>query len=150
MKKITLTLALLSTLIIAGKLTTIDTYKKALNVAKDTNKTILFMTSIEGCPVCDYMKDVVFEKKKVIDYLKENYVVVIRDAETEVYPKRFYTRDMPTFYFVNPTSEKEIRKPKVGGSTPEKFLSVIKKAIEGENNNTVAMATKTNTEEGIH
>ncbi len=150
MKKITLTLTLLSTLVIAGELKTIDTYKKALTIAKDTNKTVLFMTSIEGCPVCDYMKDVVFEREQVINYLEKNYVVVIRDAEKQSYPNRFYTRDMPTFYFVNPKNGKEIRAPKVGGSTPEKFLSVIKEAIEGENNNTVALAPKAATEKGIH
>ena len=133
MKKIALIATLLSTLLIGNELKTIDTYKKALNVAKDTNKTILFMTSIEGCPVCDYMKDIVFEREQVIEYLRENYVVVIRDAETQKYPKRFHTRDMPTFYFINPKNEKEIRLPKSGGSTPEKFLSILKIAIEGEN-----------------
>lgn len=137
MKKILLILAFLSTLIIGGELKTVDTYKKAIDVAKDENKTILFMTSIEGCPVCDYMKDVVFEREQVINYLDMNYVVVIRDVETQVYPKRFHTRDMPTFYFVNPENEKEIRAPKVGGSTPEKFLSVIKAVIENENNSTI-------------
>lgn len=150
MKKILLILVLLNTLIIGGELKTVETYKKALDIAKDANKTILFMTSIESCPVCNYMKDVVFEKEKVINYLNQNYIMVIRDAEKETYPKRFYTRDMPTFYFINPKSEKEIRAPKAGGSTPEKFLSVIQKAIEGENNNTVAMAPKINTEKGIH
>ena len=100
------------------------------------------MTSIEGCPVCDYMKDIVFEREQAIDYLNQNYAVVIRDAETQVYPKQFHTRDMPTFYFINPTNEKEIRKPKVGGSTPEKFLSVIKIAIDGENNVTLTPKVK--------
>ncbi len=150
MKKVTLMLTLLSTLLFSGELKTVDTYKKALDVAKNENKTVLFMTSIEGCPVCDYTKDIVFEKEEVISYLNENYVVVIRDAEKQSYPNRFYTRDMPTFYFVNPKNKKEIRAPKVGGSTPEKFLSVIKEAIEGENNNTVALAPKTVTEKGIH
>jgi thioredoxin-related protein len=150
MKKIALAITLISTLLIGSELNTVDTYKEALDIAKDANKTVLFMTSIEGCPVCDYMKDVVFEKEKVINYLNQNYVMVIRDAETQSYPKQFHTRDMPTFYFINPKDEKEIRKPKVGGSTPKKFLSVIKKVIESENNNTVALAPKIHTKEGIH
>lgn len=149
MKKPALIVTLFSTLLCANELKTIDTYKQALTIAKDQNKTVLLMTSIEGCPVCDYMKDIVFEREQVINYLDENYVVVIKDAEKERYPKRFYTRDMPSFYFVDPTNEKEIRAPKRGGSTPEKFLSVIQKAIEGENNNTVALAPKIVTEEGV-
>ncbi len=138
MKKIALIITLISTLLIGNELKTVDTYKKALDVAKNENKIVLFMTSIEGCPVCDYTKDIVFEKDEVIDYLNKNYVVVIRDAEKQVYPNRFYTRDMPTFYFIDPKDEKEIRKPKVGGSTPEKFLSVIKIAIEGEEKSKIA------------
>ena len=133
MKNIALIFTLLSTLLYSNELTIINTYKKALSIAKDNNKTVLFMTSIDGCPVCHYMKDIVFEREEVIEYLRENYVVVIRDAETQKYPKRFYTRDMPTFYFINPKNEKEIRLPKSGGSTPEKFLSVLKIAIEGKN-----------------
>ncbi len=149
MKKTALIVTLLSTLLYSNELKTIDTYKKALPIAQDENKTVLFMTSIEGCPVCDYMKDIVFEREKVINYLNQNYVVVIRDAEKQTYPNRFYTRDMPTFYFVDPKSEKEIRAPKAGGSTPEKFLSVLQKARENESNNSVILAPVVHTEKGI-
>lgn len=143
MKKVVLFLTLLSSLLIGEKLKTIDTYKNALAIAKDENKTVLFMTSIEGCPVCDYMKDIVFDREAVIEYLNQNYVVVIKDAEKQSYPKQFHTRDMPTFYFIDPNTEKEIRKPKIGGSTPEKFLSLIKIAIDGENNDTITSKTIT-------
>ncbi len=131
MKKILLFI-LFTQLLFANTLKTIDTYQKALEIAKSENKIVLFMTSIEGCPVCDYMKDVVFEKENIIDYLNKNYVLVIKDAETEVYPKQFYTRDMPTFYFVNPLTEKEIIAPKTGGSTPEKFLLVLENVIKAD------------------
>jgi thioredoxin-related protein len=87
----------LTPFIFANELKTVDTYQEALKIAKQENKIILFMTSIEGCPVCDYMKDIVFEKEEVINFLDKNYVVVIKDAETQIYPQKFYTRDMPTF-----------------------------------------------------
>jgi len=131
-----LLLILLTPLLFANELKTIDTYQEALKIAKDENKIVLFMTSIEGCPVCDYMKDIVFEREEVIDFLDKNYVVVIKDAETEIYPQKFYTRDMPTFYFIDPTDEKELRSPKIGGSTPEKFLEVLENVINTDINNT--------------
>jgi len=126
----------LTSSIFANELKTVATYQKALQIAKDENKFILFMTSIKGCPVCDYMKDIVFEREKVIDLLDKNYVVVIKDAETEIYPQRFHTRDMPTFYFIDPKDEKEIRAPKVGGSTPEKFLTLLENTINTDINST--------------
>jgi thioredoxin-related protein len=126
----------LTPFIFANELKTVDTYQEALKIAKQENKIILFMTSIEGCPVCDYMKDIVFEKEEVINFLDKNYVVVIKDAETQIYPQKFYTRDMPTFYFIDPTDEKEIRAPKVGGSTPEKFLTVLENVINTDINST--------------
>ena len=134
--KIFLLLILLTPFIFANGLKTVDTYQEALKIAKQENKIILFMTSIEGCPVCDYMKDIVFEKEEVINFLDKNYVVVIKDAETQIYPQKFYTRDMPTFYFIDPTDEKEIRAPKVGGSTPEKFLTVLENVINTDINST--------------
>jgi thioredoxin-related protein len=136
MKRTLFILTLLGTLLYSNELKTVNSYRQALTVAENENKTVLFMTSIKSCPVCDYMKDIVFEREKVLDYLNKNYVVVIKDAETQIYPQRFYTRDMPTFYFINPIDEEEIREPKVGGLTPEKFLSVLQIAIEGEENNT--------------
>jgi thioredoxin-related protein len=134
MKKTLLTLTLLSSVILANELKTIETYKKAIDIAKVEGKTVIFMTSIVSCPVCDYMKDIVLQREKVINYLNENYTLVIRDIEKQSYPSRFLTTNAPTFYFVNPDGEKELRPPKIGGSTPEKFLEVIKKVIADKNN----------------
>jgi thioredoxin-related protein len=143
MKKILLILTLLSTLLMSNELKTEKFYKKALETAKNQNKSVLFMTSIKGCPVCDYMKDIVFEREAVLDYLNKNFVVVIKDVETQIYPKRFYTRDMPTFYFIDPTTEKELRAPKSGGLTPEKFLVLLQSAIEQNLNTTDQNSTVT-------
>ena len=141
MKKIALVLIFLSTILSAsyqiGGVNVVYSYQNALHVAKKENKIVLFMLAIEGCPVCGYMKDVVFQRENIQNYLNEHYVMVVKDAEKQNYPDRFYTSDMPTFYFIDPKTEKEVRPPKSGGSTPEKFISVLRIVIEGENNDTI-------------
>ncbi len=132
MKKTVLLLTLLSTFAFCNELKTIYSYKKALEVAKAENKLVLFMTSIKSCPTCGYMKDIVFKREHVLNYLNENYVVVIKDIERQDYPKRFWTRDAPTFYFINALDEKEVREPKIGGANPEKFLKILQDAREGK------------------
>ena len=63
MKKIVLLLVfLISSLVAEPKLTDIfDAYDDA----SSQNKNVIIMLSMEGCSVCEYMKDIVFEDKKV-------------------------------------------------------------------------------------
>ncbi len=132
MKKITLLLFIISTALFANELKSLNSYKDAINIAKSQNKLVILMTSIDSCPVCGYMKDIVFEREKVLEYLNKNFVVVIKNVERDRYPKRFHTRDMPTFYFIDPDGEKEVSKPYVGGAKPEKFLNILRVAVGEE------------------
>jgi thioredoxin-related protein len=134
MNKIILILVAVSTILISEELSIAKTYKEALAIAKDESKTVIFMTSMVGCPVCDYMKDIVLKREKIVNYMKDNYTIVIRDIEKQSYPNRFFTTNAPMFFFVDPVDEKELRKPKIGGFTPEKFLEVIKKVVADKNN----------------
>ncbi len=136
MKKVILLLMFMSTFIFANELKTINTYKEALKIAKSEDKIVLFVTSIKSCPVCNYMRDIVFEREKVLNYLNKNFVVVLKDVDKGSYPKRFHTRDMPTFYFINADTEKEIREKHVGGAKPEKFLNILKVAMGKETKST--------------
>lgn len=79
------------------------------------------------------MKDIVLKREKVVDYLSDNYTLVIRDIEKHNYPSKFFTTNAPTFYFIDPDGEKELRKPLIGGLRPEAFLRIIKQAIEDTN-----------------
>jgi len=136
MKKIIIILLFISTSIFANELKTINTYKEALKIAKSENKQVLFVTTVKTCPVCAYMRDIVYEREKVLSYLNENFVVVLKDVDNNSYPKRFHTRDMPTFYFINADTEKESREKHVGGAKPEKFLNILKIAMGEETSST--------------
>ena len=137
MKKV-IALILLTTLLFGeNSIKFASSYKKALDSARENGKSILFITTIKGCPVCDYIKDIVLKREKIVDYVNEHFVVVLKDAERDHYPKRFHTIDMPTFYFIDADSEEYLRKPKVGGATPKQFLSILKGVIEPDLNTTV-------------
>ncbi len=128
MKKIALFLMLLSSILLANELKTVYSYENALQKAKDANKSVMIMMSYSGCPVCDHMKDIVFEREAVLGYLNENYFVVIKDLVKDKYPKRFASIKTPTFFFIDPNTKEELIDREVGGFMPEKFLSILKTA----------------------
>ncbi|HIP47011.1 MAG TPA: thioredoxin family protein [Campylobacterales bacterium] len=97
-------------------------FNKAVLKAKSEKKLVVVMMSLSTCPVCDYMKDIVFEREQVLSYLNENYVMVIYDIDWGEFPERFETKHAPTFYFIDPLTKKEIYDKKTGGAQPEKFI----------------------------
>jgi len=131
-KKFLLLWILLFSVALANELKTVYSYQNALYKAKQDDKLVLVMMSYKGCPVCDYMKDIVLERPAVLDYLNEHYYVVIKDIERDHYPQRFASIDSPTFFFIDPKTEKEVIEKKVGGFRPDKFLSILKEANHDE------------------
>lgn len=132
LKKFLVVWILLFSVALANELKTVYSYQNALYKAKKDDKLVLVMMSYKGCPVCDYMKDIVFERPAVLDYLNEHYYVVIKDIERDHYPQRFASIDSPTFFFIDPKTEKEVIEKKVGGFRPDKFLSILKEANHDE------------------
>ncbi len=122
-------------------------YYMAKKHAKEQNKILLIMMYKQGCPNCAYMKDIVFERKEILDYLNENYITVLLNTKSTYYPKRFVSPRAPTFFFLNPQTDKELRERKVGGSRPWKFiqeLTAVKEAYD--NNTTVSLEPKSKEE----
>ncbi len=136
MKKTFLFLTIFTVYLVANELQTVYSYKNALHKAKNDNKFVMVMMSYKGCPVCDYMKDIVFERTKVLDYLNKHFYVVIKDIEKDRYPQRFSSIDSPTIFFIDPKTQKEVIPKKVGGFRPDVFLSILK-TVAKENNSSV-------------
>ncbi len=104
-------------------------YYTALKKAKEQDKILLIMMEKHGCPNCAYMKNIVFEREKVLNYLNNNFVTLILDIDQRYYPKRYISHRAPTFFFINPKDESEIREKKVGGSRPWKFLEELQEVV---------------------
>ena len=102
-------------------------YTYALQKAKKEDKVLLLMMTIRGCPNCAYMKDIVFERENILNYINEKYVVALFDIEHDKrrYPKRFKVLHGPTFIWIDPHTNKEMREKKVGGSRPWKFIQEL-------------------------
>ncbi len=122
-------------------------YYTALKKAKEQNKVLLVMIKKEGCPNCAYMKDIVFERPKVLEYMKNNYITVLLDIDHRYYPKRFISHRAPTFFFINPKDESELRPKKIGGSRPWKFLeelTEVRNKYDGIDTNITVTPEETN------
>ncbi len=102
-------------------------YTYALQKAKKEHKVLLLMMTIHGCPNCAYMKDIVFERENILNYINDNYVVALFDIDRDRhrYPKRFKVLHGPIFIWIDPDTEKELRERKVGGSRPWKFIQEL-------------------------
>ncbi len=119
-------------------------YYTAAKKAHESNKVLLIMMAKKGCPNCGYMKDIVFERPAILNYVNENFVPLILDVNRRNYPKRFISPRAPTFFFLNPQDGTEIRPRKVGGSRPEKFLEELTAVKEAyDNNTTLTLEEKT-------
>ncbi len=102
-------------------------YTYALQKAQKEHKVLLLMMTIRGCPNCAYMKDIVFERENILNYVNENYVVALFDIDRDKrrYPKIFKVLHGPTFIWIDPDTQKEMRDKKVGGSRPWKFIQEL-------------------------
>ncbi|MCH9814229.1 MAG: DUF255 domain-containing protein [Epsilonproteobacteria bacterium] len=105
-------------------------YDLALKHGINKDKIVIVMIALRGCPVCEFMTDRVFENKEIVNYLHTHYITVIKYLHRDKIPKRFKTEHTPTFFFIDPHTQKPIRKRKFGGSTEEKFLEVIQDVKE--------------------
>ena len=128
MKKTIGLLMLMFTLLGANELKTVYSYQNAVYKAKKEHKLVMVIMSLRHCPVCAYMKDIVMERPAVLQYLNDHFFVVIKDLEHDRYPSRFAAIDSPTFFFIDPETEKEVIEKKVGGFRPEEFLAILKEA----------------------
>ncbi len=140
MKKIVLIFTFfITSLLYSNELQTVYSYQNALYKAKQENKLVMVMMSYHGCPVCDYMKDIVFERPNVLDYLNKHFLVVIKDIEKDYYPQRFSAIDSPTFFFIDPMTLHDLIPKKTGGFRPEQFLSILHEATgEAEQNSAIS------------
>lgn len=132
MKRRVSLLLLLITFVTANELKTVYSYQNALHKAKKADKLVLVMMSYKGCPLCDYMKDIVMERPKVLKYLNEHFYVVVKDLEKDHYPNRFSVIDSPTFFFIDPKTETDLIEKESGGFRPDEFLALLQRAAGDE------------------
>ena len=121
MKKIILMGALLVSSLFAD-IRWVDMFD-AYDTAKSEHKTVMVMLSQEGCPGCEYMKDIVFEDKSVSAKFNKNFLAVHLDIHNDFIPDYLTYFATPTLYFL--TEDKKVLKKIVGAQKVKKFLKTL-------------------------
>ena len=99
-------------------------FKEALTKAQQQNKKVMMIYSAVWCPECNYMKDVVFEDKKVKSYLQKNFIILSLDIQKDKLPTGYKYIGIPTFFFLK--DDATLIKTIEGGSKADKFLIKLK------------------------
>ena len=123
MKKIALSLVLGTTLLFAGWA---KNYDEALERAEKEQKIVMVMLSSEGCPACEYMKDVVFDDDNVMTELDAGFVPVEIDIHNQFVPSGLGYIGTPTFHFLKPDGKKVERLD--GGANVMDFTTKMREA----------------------
>jgi thiol-disulfide isomerase/thioredoxin len=105
MKKILALLAMTASLLMA-ELEWAESYDAALETASKEGKLVMVMFSSEGCPACEYMKDIVFDDDDVMDELHMGFVPVELDIHNDMLPSGLGYIGTPTFHFLTPQEQK--------------------------------------------
>jgi thiol:disulfide interchange protein len=110
--------------LIAGELQFEHDFKTALQQAKTQNKDVMMIYSAAWCPECDYMKEVVFKDREVIEYIQKHFVVLSLDIQKDALPDGFEFPGIPTFFFIDENAHEKNRI--VGGDKADRFLKKLK------------------------
>ncbi len=100
-------------------------YDKALIQAKSENKYIFLLVTEQFCPWCEKLIDIVFQDKKIINKLKENYVSVIVDRNKDFYPSNIGITGVPSVFILDSKTGKII-KTMVGYQDVNYYMQVFK------------------------
>ena len=101
MKKILLVL-LLAVGVFGAELKTQDSICKAVEVAKQKDKPIMFVITRENCKYCKILKTKTLKDKKLVDELNKNFVVVIVNYDKGDYipASLVNVRGVPAIWFL--------------------------------------------------
>ena len=95
----------------------------AYDNAKSEKKLVMVMLSREGCPGCEYMKNIVFEDKEVSKLLNDGFISVELDVGQDFIPEELEYFATPTFYFLD--ANEKILKRINGGERTEEFIKTL-------------------------
>ncbi len=128
MKRIFFLFAISCSLLFSGEIKWEKSYKDATIKAMDENKTVMLMLSAHGCYACDFMRDGPLKADSITKYITENFVPVELIMFEDIYPKKFEAPGTPSFFFIDPKTDKRVGKDIIGGSKEKNFLKELKKA----------------------
>lgn len=85
-----------------------NNYKQALAKAKKVDKPMMLVISTKTCPWCRKLEQQVLKRENINKQVQSNFVGVPIEKDTDIYPKKFIPKVVPTIVFVNPKDESVI------------------------------------------
>jgi len=104
-------------------------YAKALKIAKEQNKLIMFVAVENHCPWCKKFERKTLSSKQIKVRVSNEFVPLIIDkvSDKEKYPKEFHAQVVPTVFFINPNTQKSVYKT-IGYMKPSDFSDELNSA----------------------
>jgi len=99
-------------------------YTQALKIAQKQDKRVLMYMYSEYCSWCKKMKKTTLSNKRVIDYIKSNYIFIKVDVDMGDYPEELRASFLPTTHIIDPYTQKSIQKVS-GYKTVDDFLDEL-------------------------
>lgn len=119
-----LLLFILSSFVIASDIEFLDDFDEAMVQAKEQNKPVMLMYTMEDCGMCWFMKNKVFTQASVSSYINEHFIPLQIDTEDEVI-ERYKPVGTPTFFFLR--ADGSIVGKVVGGAKAKPFKERLEK-----------------------
>jgi len=123
-KKSTLLLLFLVISVYAKPLQWLDSYEKAVPLAKAQNKNIMLLVTSKTCGWCRKLERVTLEDEMVIERLEEAYIVVHVTRGEGKYPQKLQVGPVPATFFLNAEGELIIDEV-IGYWPPQDYLSYL-------------------------
>ncbi|WP_373034517.1 thioredoxin family protein [Sulfurimonas sp.] len=85
-------------------------YTSALKIAKEQNKLLMLVVVGDYCPWCKKFERKTLSSSLVQGQTKKDFIPIIIDKNRDKgkYPSEFYSRQIPTVFFINPKTQKHI------------------------------------------
>ena len=105
-------------------------YAQALEKAQKEDKPMMLVISTKTCPWCRKLEQQVLKRKNINKQVQNDFIGVPIERDTDVYPKKFTPKVVPTIVFVNPKDESVIFTSY--GYKPKKEFSTLLKEVHVE------------------
>ena len=105
-------------------------YNSALEIAKKDNKMIMLLVVADYCPWCKKFEKKTLKNQSVSKIVSRDFVAVVIDNKRDkgLYPQEYNTRLIPTVFFIDPKSGKNVHKAVVYMKKKE-YISNMNEAL---------------------
>ena len=105
LSKIFFSILLLSSTLNAIELNWEHNYENALATAKKEQKMVYLFIGADNCKHCERFKKLTLSNKKLIERMKETYILLYMSRDQHEIPDGFEKYGVPFHYFLTPTGK---------------------------------------------